>query len=184
MLTTMHAEGEGDLLQRVCRLDPDAWEQLYERVYPRLLGYAARRVGRERAADVVADTMARAVGAIDRFDPEGPGPGVEAWLFGICRNVVADVHRRAARHDGRSWPVEVPIDEVGAKVENDEEAAAMRQAYARLSDEDREVLDLRVVGGLSADDVANVLGRQPGAVRMAQSRALQRLRGHFQEIYR
>jgi RNA polymerase sigma-70 factor (ECF subfamily) len=53
-----------------------------------------------------------------------------------------------------------------------------------LSDDDRELLDLRVVGGLSADEVASVLGKQPGAVRMAQSRALDRLRGHFQEIYR
>ena len=60
----------------------------------------------------------------------------------------------------------------------------MREAYTRLSDDDREVLDLRVVAGLSADEVAAVLGKQPGAVRMAQSRALERLRQHFGEVYR
>ena len=52
----------------------------------------------------------------------------------------------------------------------------MRAAFERLGDEDREVLELRVVAGLSAEEVGNVLGKRAGAVRMAQSRALERLR--------
>lgn len=177
--------GEGndaDLLVQIRQKDPDAWETLYTAVYPRLLGYANRRVGRERARDVVAETMARAVGSIERYDLTGQG--IEAWLFGICRHVVADTHRRSARNDGRREPAPVPVDDISDGLESDEEARAMREAYTRLSDDDRELLDLRVVGGLSADEVATVLGKQPGAVRMAQSRALDRLRGHFQEIYR
>ena len=58
----------------------------------------------------------------------------------------------------------------------------MRQAFARLSDADRELLELRVVAGLSAEEAAAVLGRRPGAVRMAQSRALTRLRRHLGEV--
>jgi RNA polymerase sigma-70 factor (ECF subfamily) len=176
------ARGGGDLVELARRKDPDAWEALYVGVYPRLLGYATRRVGRDRAADVVAETMARAVASIDRFDPTGTG--FDPWLFGICRHVVADTYRRSARSDGRSEPASVPVDDISDGLENDEEAKAMREAYRRLSDDDREVLDLRVVAGLSADEVAAVLGKQPGTVRMAQSRALDRLRGHFQEIYR
>ncbi|MBV9285708.1 MAG: hypothetical protein JO176_13890, partial [Acidimicrobiia bacterium] len=57
-----------------------------------------------------------------------------------------------------------------------EEAAAVRKAFGRLADGDRELLELRVVGGLSAEETAEALGRRPGAVRMAQSRALGRLR--------
>lgn len=176
------ADGKGDLLERARHQDPDAWETLYVAVYPRLLGYANRRVGRERAGDVVAETMARAVASIERFDPTGTG--FDAWLFGICRHVVADTHRRSTRDDGRRAPAPPPVDDISDGLESDEEAAAMREAYTRLSDDDRDVLDLRVVAGLSAEDVAAVLGKQPGAVRMAQSRALDRLRGHFQEIYR
>ena len=59
----------------------------------------------------------------------------------------------------------------------DEEAAELRSAVRLLSDEDQEVLELRVVGGLAAEEVAGVIGKSPGAVRMAQSRALSRLRG-------
>jgi RNA polymerase sigma-70 factor, ECF subfamily len=171
-----------DLVERARRRDPDAWEALYVEVYPRLTAYASRRAGRDHAPDLVAETMARAVAAIERFDASGPG--FDAWLFGICRNVVADLHRRTARHDPRKIPAPLPVDDVGERIENDEEAAAMREAYARLSDEDRELLDLRVVAGLSADEVSSVLGKQAGAIRMAQSRALARLRDHFREVYR
>ena len=171
-----------ELVERARRHDPDAWEILYRAVYPRLAAFAARRVGRDRAGDVVSETMARAVASIGRFDAEGTG--FDAWLFGICRHVVADTHRHTVRHDRRRSPAAPVVDDIADRLERDEEAAAMRAAYARLSDDDRELLDLRVVAGLSADDVATVLGRQPGTVRMAQARATQRLRTHFGEVYR
>lgn len=171
------------LVERARRQDPDAWESLYLAVYPRLVAYAARRADRSLAADIVAETMARAVAAIGRLDVSSGG-GFDPWLFGICRNVVADTHRRNARNDRRREPAPLPVDDVAEGLENDEEAAAMREAYTRLSDDDREVLDLRVVAGLSAEETAHVLGKQPGAVRTAQSRALARLRDHFEEVYR
>lgn len=179
----MVAERErAELVERARRQDPDAWEALYLELYPRLLAYAARRSDRSQAADIVAETMARAVAAIGRLDVEAGG--FDPWIFGICRNVVADGHRRNARDDRRRQPAPLPVDDIGEGLEQDEEAAAMREAYTRLSDDDRDVLDLRVVAGLSAEQTALVLGKQPGAVRMAQSRALERLRGHFEEVYR
>jgi RNA polymerase sigma-70 factor (ECF subfamily) len=62
-----------------------------------------------------------------------------------------------------------------------DEHAAVRRAFDRLGDEERELLELRLIAGLSADEVAHVLGRRPGAVRMAQSRALIRLRAILEE---
>ena len=49
-------------------------------------------------------------------------------------------------------------------------------AFALLPDRDRELLELRVVAGLSSDEVASILDMQPGAVRTAQARALDKLR--------
>ncbi len=57
-----------------------------------------------------------------------------------------------------------------------EEAGEVRAAFGRLSDDERELLELRVVGCLDAEAVGDILGRRAGAVRMAQSRALSRLR--------
>ena len=60
-----------------------------------------------------------------------------------------------------------PLDQVL----NDEEAAAVRIAFARLDPAEQELLELRVVSRLSAEEVASVIGKRPGAVRTAQSRA-------------
>lgn len=58
----------------------------------------------------------------------------------------------------------------------------MRAAFAKLSKADRELLELRVVAGLSSEDAAAALGKKPGAVRMAQARALEKLRAHLEGV--
>ena len=63
-----------------------------------------------------------------------------------------------------------------------EQAAAVRVAFERLAPEERELLELRVQGGLSSEEVGRLLGKRPGAVRMAQARALQRLRREWEEV--
>ena len=69
-------------------------------------------------------------------------------------------------------------------MDTDSQALAdrVRAAFARLSPEEQELLELRVVAGLSSDGAASVLGKRPGAVRMAQARALGRLRVMMEEV--
>ena len=166
------------LVERARGSDPDAWEALYRRVFPGLLAYANRRLDVDRARDAVAETMARAVAGIDRFAWQGAG--FDAWMYGILRHVVIDAHRARTRHRGEpldhgdgAGPLEYVLDE--------EEASALRSAFDALDPADREVLELRVVAGLSADEVGAVLAKRPGAIRMAQSRALERLRHELEQ---
>ena len=58
----------------------------------------------------------------------------------------------------------------------------MRTAFGRLDPDERELLELRIHGGLSSEEVGQLLGKQPGTVRMAQARALQRLRTILEEV--
>ncbi len=58
----------------------------------------------------------------------------------------------------------------------------MRQAFDQLSESERELLELRVVAGLSSDEVAKALSMRPSAVRMAQMRALEKLRSLMVEV--
>jgi RNA polymerase sigma-70 factor (ECF subfamily) len=164
--------------------DADAWETLYRRAYPRLLAYARRRLDTEPAKDAVSETMARAVAGMAGFRPTGPG--FEGWLFGICRHVVIDAHRAAGRRGYASPLTDQPSADPlpGDRLLLGEEYEAVRTAFARLNDKDRELLELRVVAGLSAEETAAVLGRRAGAVRTAQSRALSRLRRHLGELER
>jgi RNA polymerase sigma-70 factor (ECF subfamily) len=163
------------------RGDPRAWEALYRRLYPLLMSYASRRLGADGARDAVSEAMARAVARISRFAWEGGG--FDAWIFGILRHVVIDAQRfavgRAPAND-LDEPVSGepgPLDHLlGA-----ERSAAVRTAFAQLGPLDQEVLELRVVAGLSSDEVAAVVGKKSGAVRMAQARALERLRELLEE---
>ncbi len=162
------------LAQRAQDRDPDAWEAIYRQAHPGLYAYARRRLAtEEQTEDAVSETMTRAIDAVDRF--EWSGGGLNAWLYGILRNVVLEAYRAS----GRSGPEALtepagydPLDAVLVK----EEAAGVRLAFSRLAADDREVLELRVVAGLDASEVGAVLRKRPGAVRMAQSRALTRLR--------
>lgn len=163
--------------------DPDAWESLYRRVYPRLRSYVASRVGPADAEDLVSETMTRAVAAIDSFSWEPAG--FDGWVFGIARRVTADHNRRSARR--RARPI-VSLDrssdgaDHGAGLERDDEHAQLREALGRLSDSDRELLELRAIGQLTFDEVARLLGKRPGAVRTAASRAAARLRAILIEL--
>lgn len=163
---------------RLAAGDAAAWEALYGRVYPAMLAYADRRLGAvEDARDAVSESWSRALAGVERMSALVPVP--EAWLFGILRHVVIDQQRRNYRT--RDLPVPRLIEEPGALdgIVLDEEQADVRKAFARLSERDQELLELRVVADLGSEEVASVLGMQPGAVRMAQARALDRLRGHL-----
>lgn len=167
------------LVERARQQDPEAWEALYRRAHPRLLAYARRRLPTEDAArDAVNDCIARAVRSIGKF--RGAGAGFDAWLYGILRHVVLDAQRAGRRRPlsaGAEMPEPVDVGpRPDERVVADEEAARVRIAFERLAPADRELLELRVIGGLSSEEVGVVLGKRPGAVRMAQQRALDRLR--------
>lgn len=153
-----------------------AWESFYERVYPMMLAYSQRRLGyNEAARDAVSEALARTVKTIARMDDLGTSP--EAWSFGILRNVVIDAQRRSYRErrvHATAGPVSVDPSET---LELSDDHEVVRRAFAQLSELDRELLELRVVAGLSSEHVGSVLAMSPGAVRMAQARALEKLRG-------
>ncbi|MEN3315797.1 MAG: polymerase sigma-70 factor, subfamily [Acidimicrobiaceae bacterium] len=174
------AELQG-LVDRARHRDPDAWETLYRLSYAGLLAYARRRLwGLTEADDAVSETFTRACHRIADF--EWKGGGFNAWLFGILRNVMLEAQRtdrRASLVDSGPGQVEdVCLD----GLLRDEEALAVRAAFATLSPEDQELLELRVVGGLCAEEVGLVVGKRAGAVRMAQSRALARLRSALETV--
>jgi RNA polymerase sigma-70 factor (ECF subfamily) len=169
------------LVERAKLSDGDAWEVLYRRAYPGLMAFASRRIDAEHARDAVAETMARAVARIDRF--EWRDGGFDGWLFGILRHVIADEYRARARAGRRGGELaEVPVDEPLDHVLHNEEAGVLRAAFMTLDARDREVLELRVIAGLSCEEAAAALGKRPGALRMAQSRAIARLRDRLEEL--
>jgi RNA polymerase sigma-70 factor (ECF subfamily) len=156
--------------------DTDALGQLYDTYRDRVARFATGRLGdAEKAEDVTSETFEAVLRDLRFYRP---GTDFEAWLFTIAHRRVTDVFRRRSRRR------EVALDEtVQAAVGGPEEAvlAAERRAevagaFGRLRADQQEVLALRVLGGLSATQAGEVLGKSEGAVRIAQHRALRSLR--------
>ena len=155
-----------------------AWRELYEATAPLLTRYLrARRV--PDADDVVGETFIRVVRNIDRF--EGDEGSFRTWVFTIGRNLVVDDVRRRARQPSDAVPEET-LALVGPT--GNTEADAMRaigQAHVsevleRLSTDQRDVLLLRILGGLTIAEIGQVLGKREGAVKMLQARGLAAIR--------
>jgi RNA polymerase sigma-70 factor (ECF subfamily) len=175
----MESESDEEQLVRAARRgDQHAWDVLLRSLYPRLRAFAANRIPTPFVEDVVSETMTRAVAGVHRFRA-GPS-GFEGWVFGIARNVVVDHYRGSARERhhavNRSAGDPAVVEQPGDAMVLGEEQARVRRCFARLSASERELLELRVIAGLSSEQVAAVLGKRSGAVRSAQSRALSRLR--------
>ena len=167
------------LLDAVRRGDPDAITRLYRAEQPRLLRVLQAEVG-DAADDVASQTWLEIMRTIDRFD--GDGRGFRALLFTIARRRVADHRRsRVRRPASPTEPTDLYlVRDTGPSVES---AALARvgadDALGVLNDildpQDVEILLLRVVADLPAEDVADILGMTPGTIRVRQHRAVKRL---------
>ena len=160
--------------------DRKALQRIMEIIHPTVLRYARLRIGsgRHPTAEDVAQEICLAVATsvgnyVDRGRP------FMAFVYGIAANKVADAHRAVSRDRSK------PTDEVPelADSKTPEEFALVGDGSNRvrvlldsLSDKAREIVFLRIFEGRSADETAAIVGSTPGAVRVAQHRALAALR--------
>jgi RNA polymerase sigma factor (sigma-70 family) len=160
--------------------DPEHFGIIFDRYFPEIHRYIARRLGRDAADDLAAETFLTAFRKRRRFDV---GRGiVRAWLYGIATNHISRYQRsmaRAARALARTplpardeGHADQVIDRVTAAASRPGLAAALAGLFAG----DREVLLLVALGGLSHAEVAEALGIPSGTVGSRLSRARTRLR--------
>lgn len=176
---TLHVVGEdfAALLGAAQGGSEQAFSVLWRDANPALLRYL-RVVAAENAEDVAAETWVQVVRGLPRFT--GDEAAWRAWLFTTARRRLLDQARVRKRH-----PAE-PLDEISA-AEVPRTAAAEQLAMdniatesamallSRLPEHQAEVIFLRVVAGLDTEAVAEMLGRSPGAVRVAAHRGLKKL---------
>jgi RNA polymerase sigma-70 factor, ECF subfamily len=163
--------------------DRDAIDGVLRWIRPLVVRYCRARVGSQEKTFASADDVAQEVclavfAALPSYRDQGR-PFL-AFVYGIAAHKVADAHRSAARNRAEPVP-EVPDspalgDGPEQRAMQGELAGRMDKLLELLPDKQREILVLRVVVGLSAEETAEAVGSTPGAVRVAQHRALGRLR--------
>lgn len=163
--------------------DRAAVELLLGYIRPLIVRYCRARVGRKERSFASADDVAQEVclallTALSSYRDQGR-PFL-AFVYGIAAHKVADAHRAASRNRVESI-AEVP-DEPELSMGREQRAmrgemtTRMAELLQVLPAKQREILVLRVVVGLTAEETADAIGSTPGAVRVAQHRALARLR--------
>jgi RNA polymerase sigma-70 factor, ECF subfamily len=163
--------------------DRDALREVLATIRPIVVRYCRARVGTAERSGLSADDVAQevclaAIQALPRYQDQGR-PFL-AFVYGIAAHKVADAHRAAARN--RAEPTEsVPerfATDMGPEqmAMNADSASRMDALLQVLPEKQREILLLRVVVGLSAEETAEAVGSTAGAVRVAQHRALARLK--------
>lgn len=151
---------------------------LWRDLHPRLLRFL-RGLDPVLAEDVEADTWLAAARDLASF--HGDEQQFRGWMFKIARNRLIDARRREARRRSVAMPPEAlrerPDDDDPAVTVLDVLSADAAVALVRqfLPAHQAEVILLRVLGGLDVDDVAAIVGKRPGNVRVLQHRGLRRL---------
>ncbi len=176
------AWSETELVARAARGERDATAALIQSVQPGVVRYCRARLGRVGGAYTTADDVSQEVCvALLRALPRYREQGVpfSAFVYSIAARKVTDAQRAAVRQaspvaDRFDQPDHEPGPEQRAL--NAEQVRLLSHLLHQLPDTQREIILLRVAVGLSAEEVGSTLNMTAVAVRVAQSRALQRLR--------
>lgn len=184
---------DAELARAASENDSAAWTLIYERHYDQVYRYVRARVGSGSAEDVSAEVFASAVRSIGGYSRNRP---LLAWLYGIAKHRVADHFRKTRRREStveRLWQA-VPtrfdrvedgfvVEALGSRADDPGfriELLDLRPALERLTRDQREVLVLRHLVGLSTSEIASVMNRRAASVYSLEARALARIRRYLQ----
>jgi RNA polymerase sigma factor (sigma-70 family) len=170
---------DAEIIERSLR-EPEVFAGIFDRHAPHIQRYLARRLGREVADDLVADTFLAAFGKRQRYDLGRAD--ARPWLYGIATNLVGQHRRTEARRLALHASVPPERDEAGhadrvaAGVTAQAQRGALAGALAGLSAADRDVLLLIAWEQLSYEEVAGALAIPVGTVRSRLNRARRKVR--------
>jgi|GEM_PF-987450 len=166
------------LMDAYCAGDIQAFNQLFTRFTDRLVRFLTSMVGREKAKDLTQLTFMKIHENRHRYQS---GKSVAAWFFAIARNNALDYVRSAPKRR----------EVFGLEVEQGKDApsfdrlrdAQVRDALAKLTEDQQKVIQLHWFADLTFDEVAQAVGASPAAVRVRAHRGYEKLRGLLAELH-
>ncbi len=168
--------GEAELVARARRQDMTAWALLYRAHHGSVFRHVLALTGRSSVAeDLTQETFARALVSLRNFTGRST---LSTWLHGIALNLVRTDYRskeRAVRAQDQLMLIQATQELAGGELDRDlartQRTQVLYGLLDKLSESLREAFVLRYLRGLSANEAAEVLGIEPGAVRVRAHRA-------------
>jgi len=160
--------------------EPEAFAAVFDRYYPRIHGYLARRLGQGLADDLASETFLIAFAGRNRYDVAHVD--ARPWLYGIASNLIARHYRaeqrryRALARAGVDQISEGHADRIDTRVDAQAHRAAIATALAEISAAERDVLLLVAWAELTSEEAGQALGIPAGTARSRLHRARRQLR--------
>lgn len=172
----MSSETIDQVVRRAQQGDTSAVEALYQRYVQSVYRYIYYRVSSAAdAEDLTAEVFVKMVEGLPSY--RYTGAPFEAWLYRIAAARVVD-HRRRSQRRPQAELTENLADSAmlpEEEIQQAQEVETLRRAFSQFSDEEQTLLILRFVERKSHQEVADVLGKSPAAVKSMQHRTLLRL---------
>jgi RNA polymerase sigma-70 factor (ECF subfamily) len=182
---TQSQPDESKILQRARKFDRDALTWVYEEYHGPIYRYLYHHLGESQTAqDLSADVFRRFLQALRKGG--GPTRNLSAWLYRVAHNLIVDELRRREHRDHESLDdtlgdvlqaETISLDELAGKAIT---VGRVRCALLTLTDEQRHVVVLKYLEGMSNAEVAEITGKTVGAVKALQHRALDALRNELE----
>jgi RNA polymerase sigma-70 factor (ECF subfamily) len=153
-----------------------SWVRIYESLAPRVRGYLRTR-GCAEPDDAVGEVFLHLARGIATF--EGDESSFRSWVFVVAHHRLLDERRRQRRRPTNVVDPSVEFADLADPADIEHEALRgprleeLRALLERLTESQRHVLELRLIAGLTIDEVAQVLDKPAGAVKALQHRAVQ-----------
>lgn len=163
---------DDQIIARV-RENSDYFSVLYERYFQRVYGYCLKRTSNVQIAeDLCSEIFIKVLSKLDTYT----GGNFVAWLFRIAHNTVVDhyrQHKKVVAIDQLQLRSEAQMTKTVAN------QLAVEELLSELSDSERELITLRLQAGLSAPEIAEIVGKSANSVRVQIYRLLKRLRNRY-----
>lgn len=154
-----------------------AFEAFYHANVKRIYAFVYFRVGSRKAVaeDLVQDIFLKAFEAYDRYDPER---GASAWIYTIARNhIINAMAKERPGVDIEEMSDSIVLSEDGRdRMELRDDERHLLDAIETLSADEAQLVRMKYLEGWNFEDLSQVLGRSPGALRVQASRAVKKLK--------
>lgn len=171
------------LMDGLFKLDPQIIGDIYDQFFPEVYRYVRYRINDDAIAeDIASDVFVRLLEAAQK--KRGPQTNLKGWLISTASNVVNDHLRRQYRRPVEALSDSLPDETSDVRMEVDlrEQSRAVKTAYAKLTNDQQDVLALRFGQGYSLEETASHLKKKINAVKALQFRALASLQRLIGEV--
>ncbi len=177
---------EIELLIRAAKKgDAEAFGEIYDKFVVSIYRYIYYRVSKSEAEDLTETVFLRAWGKCKSYSKQ-KGNSFNSWIFRIAHNVVVDHYRANSKNATVELTEDIPLEKKEVdpirNLENKFEQQQLVLALRQLPEQQQQVVILKFVNEMKNEEIAEIIKKSVGAVRVIQFRALNRLKALLEKI--